>query len=500
MKINSLKKIFWGSVFVFLTLSIFLGLFKNSFSLAQQAKDPIAERGVLQQELEELEKLIAQYEKDISKTEKEKKNLENKIDVLRKEIKKLDFQIRQSNIMIKDIGLQIKDTETSIENISLEIEDSKKRLAVILRTVYEEDQKTLIEILLSENNFSDFFNNLMALETLSSKSQELLENIKDLKINLEGQKKSLDGEKEDLERVVKIQTLQKIENENVKKEKDYLLKLTEAEYQKYRKEKKETEKLAAEIRARIFELVGVREAPSYGEAVKVARYVSEITGIRAAFLLGILTQESAIGRDVGQCFLKDPKTGMGIRFKKNKIWPRVMKPDWAPLFLKTVDELNEKKELNLDPFTTPVSCWIAACVNKNYNVTYNVSVNSEGETTCPSGYVPFGWGGAMGPAQLMPFNWIGSDNYKYRIEEITGRVADPWDFSDAVLGAALHLKDCRADLSEREAAACYFGGWGNRKNPYHLRNYADHVMALTKCHQGFIDTGTMSSWCEARIF
>jgi len=500
MKANTFKKIFFGGIFVFLILSIFWGLFKDSFSLAQQVKDPIVERRVLQEELEELEKLIAQYEKDISKTEKEKKTLENKIDILRKEIKKLDLQIQQSNIMIKDIGLQIKDTENSIEKTSLKISQSCEKLIFILRTIYEEDQKSIVEIFLAEERLSDFFNNLVALEQLSAKNAELLENIKEMKFYLESQKQALDEEKQDLVRVVKIQALQKTESENVKKETDYLLKLAEAEYQKYLKEKEGAEKRAAEIRARIFELVGVREAPSYGKAVEVAKYVSEITGIRPAFLLGILTQESAIGRDVGQCYLKDPKTGMGFQFKKNRKWPRVMKSDWVPLFLKTIDELNKKKGLSLDPFATPVSCWIAACVDKNYQVTYNVSVDSEGKITCPSAYVPFGWGGAMGPAQLMPFNWIGSDNYKYRIEEITGRVADPWDFNDAVLGAALHLKDCRADLSEREAAACYFGGWGNRKNPYHLRNYADYVMALTKCHQDFIDTGTMSSRCEARIF
>jgi hypothetical protein len=77
--------------------------------------------------------------------------------------------------------------------------------------------------------------------------------------------------------------------------------------------------------------------------------------------------------------------------------------------------------------------------------------------------VPFDWGGAMGPGQLTPFNWIRRDNYKYKIENITGKIADPWDFKDAVLGTTLYLKDCRTDLNEREAAACYFGDWRNRK-------------------------------------
>ncbi|GAH47901.1 unnamed protein product, partial [marine sediment metagenome] len=57
---------------------------------------------------------------------------------------------------------------------------------------------------------------------------------------------------------------------------------------------------AAEIRARIFELIGVPKAPTFGEALDIAKYVEGITGARPAFLLAILQQESAIGKNVGQ--------------------------------------------------------------------------------------------------------------------------------------------------------------------------------------------------------
>ena len=350
----------------------------------------------MEKELQELEKKITQYEEYITKTQQEKKTLQNQISILKKKINKLDLQIQQSNIMIKDIGLQIKDTEKSINKTSVKIEDSRIRLANILRTINEEDQKSLVKILL-EGNLSDFFNNLMALETLTVKTQELLENIKILKSNLEQQKQSLD-EEEDLGQMVKIQTIQKQENEKTKKDQEYYLKLTEAEYQKQLKEKQETEKKAVEIRARLFELIGVRKAPTYEKAVEIIKDISGITGIRPAFLLGILTQESRIGKYVSQCYLQDPKTGMGVKYKTNRKWPRVMKPSWVPLFLETIEILNKEKKINLDAFATPISCWIPACVNENYQVSYKVSVDSLGNITCPSGYVPFGWGGAMGPA------------------------------------------------------------------------------------------------------
>jgi len=391
-----------------------------------------------------------EIEKDLSKTEAEKKTLENKIYTLDKKIKNLDYQIYQSNLIIKDLGLQIKDTTTSIEKTSLKIEDSRAKLANILRSIYEEEQKPFIEILLAENNLSDFFDNLAALERLNSKSKELLQNIKALKISLEDQKQSLDEEKDDLERMVEIQALQKKESSQIKSEQEYYLKITEKEYQKYLREKEEVEKNAAEIRARIFELIGVPKAPTFGEAYEIAKQVEAITGVRPAFLLAVLTQESNIGKNIGQCYLKDPVTGQGEVISTGRKISKVMKPtrDVQPF-------LEITKELGRDPFATPVSCPMS-----------------------------FGWGGAMGPAQFIPSTW---QIYRQRLKDITGRPGDPWNIKDAFLAAALYLSDYGAKSQtykgEWRAAMIYFSGSVNLK----YRFYGDSVMAITRQYEKDIE-------------
>jgi peptidoglycan hydrolase CwlO-like protein len=408
---------------------------------------------------EECEALLKKYEEDIEKlegvigkTEQEKKTLQNQIYILKKKIEKLSLQIQESNVMIRDVGLQIKDTESSIEKTSLKIEESQIQLANILRTIYEQDQRSLIEILLSEAELSDFFDNLMALETLNSKNQELLETIKNLKSSLETQKQSLDEEKADLERLLKIQLLQKGESEKTKKDQEYFLKLTEAQYQKYLKEKEETEKKAAAIRARIFELIGVPKAPTFGEALEIAKYVERITGVRPAFLLAVLTQESNIGKNVGQCYLKDLITGDGVT-SDGKTVAKVMKPsrDVEPF-------LQITKELGRDPYNTPVSCPIPSLG---------------------------GYGGAMGPAQFIPSTWM---KYLERVKEITGKAADPWDIKDAFLAAALYLADYGATKqtsdAEWKAAMIYFSGTINTK----YRFYGDSVLSIATKYEEDIKT------------
>ncbi len=430
-----------GALKCFLLFSLIAAFILSSLLVLAEIT-PLEERKILEEELGKIEEQIVQYEKDISKTEKEKKTLQNQINTLKKKIEKLNLQIYQSSIMVKDLGYQVKDTEGSIDQTSIKIKDSRVKLANILQIIHEEDQRSLVEVLLSEKELSDFFDNLMALEALNSKSQELLEDVKNLKVDLENQKGLLDEEKTDLERVVKLQTLQKQESESTKKEQETFLKLTEAQYQKNLNEKKAAEKKAAEIRARIFELIGVPKAPTFGEALEIAKYVESVTGVSPAFLLAVMTQESNIGKNVGQCYLKNPTTGEGVVASNGKEVKNVMKPsrDVQPF-------LQITQELGRDPYNTPVSCPMS-----------------------------FGWGGAMGPAQFIPSTWV---LYKDKTKAITGKTADPWNIKDAFLTAALYLADYGAAQktynSEWRAAMIYFSGSTNSK----YRFYGDSVMAIT---------------------
>lgn len=393
---------------------------------------------------------------DLDKTGAEKKTLENKVYSLNRKINNLSYQISQSNIIIKDLGIQIKDTKGSITNTISNIDHSREKLASILRAIYEEDQKPTVEILLAEDSLSGFFDNLTALNTLNSKNKDLLQNIKILKGNLEDQEISLGEERDDLENMVEIQTVQKRQNSTAKQEQEYYLQMTEIEYQKQLAEKKVVDEKASEIRSRIFELIGVSKAPTFEEAYEIAKYVESVTGVRPEFLLAVLTQESNIGKNVGQCYLKNTNTGAGIVIKSGRTLSRVMKPtrDVSPFLLIT-------KELGRDPYETPVSC--------------------------PMSY---GWGGAMGPAQFIPKTWMG---YRDRLKEITGRPADPWNISDAFLAAGLYLSDYGAKKQtyngEFNAALSYFAGPSWYKSKYksvYQRDYGYPIMAITKRYESDI--------------
>lgn len=444
-----------------------------------------SEQGLSKEEYRELlEKCKTYYEQksaalegDINKTEAEKKTLANAIYIFRNKIQSLDYQISQSNIMIKDLGLQIGNTKTSINKTDSKIGDIKGKLAILLQLRYEEDRKSIIEIFLGEETMSDFFDNLMALESLNANTQTFLKNIRNLKLDLETQRSSMDAEQDDLKNFVIIQEIQKQESAQQKREQESLLSFTEQEYQKYLEEKAETEEMASKIGNLLFEMIEVPEGGmKFEDAVELAREVSKKTGIRAAFSLGIMWQETKIGKVQGGCYLKNTNNGDGIYIKTGNKAPRTMKAsrDVQP-FLSIIKSLNAAGKLKTDAFNTPVSC----CM-----------ILKSGEY--------FGYGGAMGPAQFIPSTWM---IYKEKIEKATGNIpANPWNVRDAFLANAFFLKDKGAGKqtyeSEIYAALKYFGC----TSAWCRRNYGTPVMRAADCIQEYMDKGAMSVRCRDLIF
>ncbi len=205
---------------------------------------------------------------------------------------------------------------------------------------------------------------------------------------------------------------------------------------------------ASELRAQKFGLIG-NDSVTFGEALDDANYVESVTGIRPAFLMGVMHEELSLVGEYGLCYLTDTKTGAGVTID-GKTLSRVMNPtrDVSP-FLSIV------KELGRDPNKTPVSCPMS-----------------------------FGWGGAMGPADFISSTWM---KYKDKIESITGKKADPWNVKDAFLAAGLYLSESGATSEEQngewKSAMIYFSGSTTSSYTW----YADGALALSSGIQEKID-------------
>lgn len=421
-------------------------------------------RELLQRCADYYDQQSAQLAQDLTKTAQQKSTLQSAISQLKNKIQTLESNIKQSNVMVKDLNIQISDTQDSIDKTSLQIASSQEQIAEILRTVYSEDKKPSFVILL-EGKLSDFFGNLAYLDNLNSRINALLDNTKNLKVYLENQQTKMSDNVDQLQKTIALQTLQKKQNEANKAQQDQYLKLTEAQYQQQLKDKQEAETKSAKIKSALFQMVGVSQVPTFGQALDVAQAVGKLVPIRPAFLLAVISQESAIGRNVGQCILINSETGDGKKVSNGAAVIRVMKPtrDVQPFIQITTS-------LGRDPYNTPVSCWIPDYVRGQ----------------------PYGWGGAMGPAQFIASTW---NLFAGRLKTLLGTTADPWGIKDSFTAAALYLSDLGASAktmsAEKNAASRYYGG---------SSAYANQVYNRATCIQTFIDNGTMSTTCENLIF
>ncbi len=409
------------------------------FFQSKEAEALEGEQAKLEEELKAIEKEIAEYEKLIVTTKQEKQTLQNKINELRSKASKLSLQIKSTNLNLQYLDVRIDETTSSIIKTSDKVDATKENLANSLQSFYQLKQVSLLEILLGSGTISEFFDYSNALNNIQERIQESIEELKALKSTLNKQNQELGSDKDETQKLLAIQLLQEDDLKRTEGEKVQLWHVTDGNEDKYQQMLAESRQRANEIRARIYQLIGVKTQVTFGEALEIANWVNSRTGVRPALLLAVLTQESNLGQNVGTCNRPgDPPS---------KSWREIMKPsrDQQPF-------LQICRELGLDPNTTPVSC----------------PMFRSGQQ--------IGWGGAMGPAQFIPSTWMA---YKDQVSKMTGNnPANPWDIRDAFAAAALYLAKWGAAKQTRDAewraAMIYFSGSTNTR----YRFYGDSVLAI----------------------
>lgn len=385
------------------------------------ANSNLEEKEILEKQLQELERQMADYEAQIKNYQKQGKTLKNEIDILNAKIAKINLEIKSINLKLTELNNKINETEKQIVITEDTIKRRELSLIQLLNQIYVQDQLSILEIFLKNQQLSDFFDDVNNFILLQNNLRITINEIKNLRNNLQEQKIQYALARADTEALRNYQVSQKNQTDQLKKQKDTILAITRGQESKYQNLLKKTKEEAAKIRNRLFELLGGGEM-TFEQAYEYAKLASGATGVRPAFILAILDRESALGRNVGRCS-----------------YNTAMNPKEIPIFLDLVSRLG------LNPNTLVVSC-----------------PNADGP-----------YGGAMGPAQFLPSTW---NIYKDQVSQITGnKPPSPWNNADAFVAAALYLKDAGALTNERVAAAKYY--CGSRWNRYVCTNvYAQKVL------------------------
>lgn len=419
-----------------------LALMAASFIFYERAQaqatsgDVVSRKAQLEAELSSIEKDIEAQRKILAEKQREGVSLERDIAILDAEISKAKLSIKARTIAVKNLEEDIGEKKHIIGKLSDKIDREIASLAQLFRKTDEIESSSLVEVILTNASISEFFADVDAFESIKSDLNNSINAVKEDKLDTEKEKKDLEDKKAEEVALRQLQELEKKRLEQREAEKQKILKTTKGKEKEYQAVLKSKEKSAASIRSELFMLQGSK-AISFEKALELANRVLAKTGVRPAFLLGIIAEESNLGQNVG--------TGN---------WRVDMK---APRDTEPFKQITAA--LGLDPDKMPVSkkAW-------------------------------YGYGGAMGPAQFIPSTWVG---FQSRIAKLTGHnPPNPWEPEDAFMAAGIYLSDNGADKktpqAERYAALCYLAGCANAKKSSYAF-YGDDVMELAAGYQRQID-------------
>jgi peptidoglycan hydrolase CwlO-like protein len=442
--------------------------------------DTSSQRAALQAQLNELDTEIASTQDTLNTLQSQHTSLQNQIDTLTAQIKKSQLQLQATQVQIEALKSNIIIQGNTIDTLNGQLSEEQQTLAQIIRQTNEIDNYSLVEIVLSSQDISSFFADLDSFAAINQELGASYNQITGTVSTTEVQKSALEDQQTQAQQLATEQTLEEQAIKSEQAQKEVLLAQTKSQQTTYEGIYNVQKQTIAQIKAELFALAGSSGSISLPAAIALAKTAGADTGVDPALILGILKQETDIGKNIGTATYDEGCPG-DCTMKPSRDVPEF-------LFLMNL--------LGLDPETVKVSA-------------------------APS----YGYGGAMGPAQFIPSTWacyggivnsttgvcgIGSDGTyqgpwqynsgKDRIAKLAGHPgtpSNPYNNQDAFVAVGLLMSDNGATANPSDDGSCpsadceaalrYFAGWGNADNPAYAF-YGSDVMAFAAQFESDINT------------
>jgi peptidoglycan hydrolase CwlO-like protein len=427
-------------------------------ALAQDVSQAVATRQQqLQNQLNDIENQIAAQQQLLSIAQNQHQTLQTQIDAFNAQIKTTQLQIQAISVAITQLNGDIGIHNQTLSDLSDQLSAEKESLAQILRQTEMLDSYSVVNVALGSEDVSSLFSDLDAFASIKSSLADSFSQIQKTSSSTESEKEALEARLAEQQQLQTVQQVAKQSLQSQQRDKQTLLTQTKGFEANYQHLIAANQKTASQIRTELFQLAGGGGQIPLPTAITLAKQAGAATGVRPAFILGILKQETNLGANVGQCLLTNsPNKGNGKGKNTGTPFARVMAPN-----------------RDVDPFLALVSSlgldWTQMAVS------------------CPQST---GYGGGMGPAQFIASTWT---SYEDRIAKLAGHQgtpANPWNNLDAFTAIALYMDDLGASeqtpSAERTAALKYFAG-GYYRNPA-FAPYGDNVMQFAADFQSEIDT------------
>lgn len=354
---------------------------------------------------ENISKLQDKLDKEQKALQKDQQNLGQ----IQSAVSSTQAVINKTQATIQDTEQTISRKEGEINNLNDQIKLQEEMLRSFLQNIYYIKSQPILEVALTEKNFTEMFSTANHLMTLEDKIVSISHDLSNSKNQVEQDKIQLAELKKQHEEIL---------SEKVDQKQDLLVDKAEVAAEVAEKEATiaELQQKLAELESDLNVLTGKSfNASDIKEAVE---YASDKTGVPKGVLYGFLKMETNLGVNTGQCTYEQVEKVAVARYKK-----------YGSKYKASIALLYKRQDLF-------------------YDLVKSLGYSKSKKVSCsPSGYV--GQGGAMGVPQFMSDTWNG---YKARITSKTGHsTPDPWDLTDGVMAMAIKLREAGATSDSASA-------------------------------------------------
>ncbi len=414
---------------VFVAMLALLPLMVSADTAADQ-------RAALEAQLAQVQSEIKANQDNLAQLQTQRTSLERDVAILDSKIQAAQLAIKQRNLVIQTLKEDILQKQSGIMNLDTKVAGGEEALAQIMRETQQIDDMSLVDLTLG-GSLTNLFEEIDNFQTIQKALGTSFQIMATQRADLSARKDALEEQQQEEQDLLQLQVLQQNALKDTQKQKQDLVSAAKGQESNYQQVIASKQQTAAQIQTALFALRDTTKSVSFGDMYSYAKEAGFKTGVRPAVILGILSEESNLGQNVGK-----------------GTWTVDMNPTRdAPVFQQIC------AGLGLDPNAMPVSKKIW-----------------------------YGWGGAMGPAQFIPSTW---QLYSARISSATGQTPpNPWDPRTATFAAALLMMDNGADQqtpsAERLAALRYLAGRKNATQPAYAF-YGDEAMELAANFQNQIN-------------
>lgn len=283
------------------------GNFAEAQSEVEKLQSQIADKN---SRLSDIEKEIAEYTDALNEVGAEKQTLQRAINQLDLERKKVQADINYTENKITSTDLTINKITLEINEAERDIIQNKKAVEQILRDMNIADDNSLIEVLLRNENISEFWGEFADLETVKNSMRDKVKELAILKTDLENKKiENTDRRSELVDLKAQYGDQSSILRGNINQKADLLdvTKNEEANYQTLLEQKEAArEQLLAEVRdieSKLQFILDPNTIPSPGTPVFIwpldNPYITQYFGYTKFALSGAYGGSRHNGMDLG---------------------------------------------------------------------------------------------------------------------------------------------------------------------------------------------------------